>query len=102
MIRNQATNFNLTLVDNSTEVIYLGHGDTRGFFAWIQFAVAPSATIEISLGPTADTLTHIPDLDMAVTDIGPHTFDIGTRARYLQITIQSGVGFDADVVVSRS
>lgn len=99
---NQATRFVLNLLQNETEEIRIGpgHGES-GFFAWIQFDVAPSATIEVHLGPTSNTLTHIPDLDMAVTDVGPHTFDIATRARFMKLVINSGVGFNADVVIAR-
>jgi hypothetical protein len=102
-LRNQVTQFNLTNADSETLGVYLGNGGTTlGFFAWIQFDAAVTATIQIFLGPTVDTLTHIPDLDMDVVDAGPHTFDIGTRAKYMKLKIVSGPAFDADVVISRS
>lgn len=98
----QVTSFTLNLLQSETAEVYLGpqHGQ-GGFFAWIRFDAAPSATIRIYLGPTADTLTLIPDLDMAVTDAGPHTYDIATRARFMKLEVVSGVGFNADVVISR-
>jgi len=101
--RKQQTTFNLTDTNIETTEVYLGLGGTSvGFFAWISFDASVSATVRVHLGPTADKTTVIPALDMVVTDAGPHTFDVATRAKYMKLEIVSGGTFDADVVISRN
>lgn len=97
----QTTSFNLTDSETETSPIYVGHRERRGYFAWVKFTTITSATIQVFHGPTEDTLEHITELDMAVSDTNGNTFDIGTAARFVKFKIVSASPFDADVIVAR-
>lgn len=112
MSQKEAFEFNLTELDRFTKPIEMDNRfnmsrvGPNGFFARLDFGAGFTGTVKIWLGPKSDKLTHITDLDMQITTPtlanNPCTYDIATRANWMQLEIDSGgPAFTCEAIINR-